>query len=86
MSIQYRYFGILKSGDTPDNPSGVIRVSTDDNGFQVEETYTFHLTWQRSYEFLSSTRPTSDRIVEIDESVVGPFLARVEQLHGDPGS
>lgn len=86
MSIQYRYFGILKRGHTPDNPSGIVRVWTDEKGLQVEETYTYRLTWKRSHIFSPLTRPTWDRIVEIDESVVGPFLARVEQLHGDPGS
>ncbi len=85
MSIQYRYFGLLRPGDTPDDPSGVVRTWTDENGFPMEETYSFRLTWTRSDIFSPLSR-SDYRIVEIDESVVGPFIEQVKKLHGQPDS
>jgi hypothetical protein len=83
MSIQYRYFGILIRGYTPDNPAGIVRVWNDESGVRREETYTYRLTWEPS-AVLSNTRPTWDELVEIDESMVGPFMERVKKIHGDP--
>ena len=57
MATQYRYFGILKGDATPDRPSGVIRVWTGSDGQQMEETFTYRLTWEPSHEFSSNTGP-----------------------------
>jgi hypothetical protein len=84
MTTHYKYFGILLDSATPHNPSGVIRVWTGPDGRQMEETFTISLTWERSHEFSPMARPDYYEIVEIDESVVGPFMERVKEIHGTP--
>jgi hypothetical protein len=80
--IAYKYFGILVGDRTPDNPAGVVRVWTDEGGREREQTFTPDLIWKTSYVFDPLTRPTNDRLVEIDQQGVDQFVERVKQKFG----
>ncbi len=76
--VDYRYFGVIRERDTDGEPSTVLRVWTDADGRQQEETYTRSLSWERTDRMSFNARPTYDPDpVEIDTATVERFVSRV---------
>lgn len=81
MTINYRYIGIYVR-TVPDRPAGVLRVWTDADGQQHEETFRSSLTWEPSEVLDPMTRPNYKKYIEIDEETLAGFLARMHQRYG----
>lgn len=80
MTIKYRYIGIYVTGI--DRPAGVLRVWTDADGQQREETFRSSLTWEPSEVLDPMARPDYDKYVEIDEVILAGFLEQMRQRYG----
>lgn len=80
MSISYRYLGIVGTGYTADNPSGVLRVWTRPDGREVAESFRTSLTWERSNLLSPTSQFDVDDLVEIDEPVVEWFIEQVKEI------
>jgi hypothetical protein len=76
-TVDYRYLGVVHRGDTPDEPSVLLRVWTDANGYQREETFMASLTWEPTHVTSPIARPTYDPDpVEVDAATADRFLHR----------
>jgi hypothetical protein len=83
--VDYRYLGVVRNHDTDGEPSTVLRVWTDADGRQQEETYKRSLSWERTDRMSPNARPTYDPDpVEIDTATVERFVSsvRVHILEG----
>ena len=81
MTIEYRYIGIYKRSTPIDRPGGVLRVWTDVDGQQREESFRSSLTWEPSDVLDPMTRPNHDKYIEINEATLAGFMARMHERY-----
>jgi hypothetical protein len=80
MSISYRYLGIVGTGHTAENPSGVLRVWTRPDGREVVESFRGSLTWERSNMLSPTSQFHVEDLVEIDQPGVDRFIEWVKDI------
>ena len=82
MTTRYRYVGIFLLNSPPDRPAGLVRVWTDADGEQKEESYSSSLAWEPSEVFDPMARPDALRYIEVDETIVASFIEQMRQRYG----
>lgn len=82
MTIEYRYVGIYLDNTPADRPAGVLRVWTDADGQQREESFRSSLTWEPSDVLDPMTRPDYRDYIDINEATVAGFMAQMHERYG----
>jgi hypothetical protein len=80
MTTRYRYMGIFLDRTPRDQPLGVVRLWTDADGEQREESFRASLTWEPSEVFSPMARPDNYEYAEVGEPIVEQFIERVGKL------
>jgi hypothetical protein len=76
LSPEYRYYAIIRSGWTKENPFAVAREWQGEDGLPWVETYTRDLRWEASSRLTAIRAGRSDDDAElITEDIVEQFIA-----------
>ena len=80
LSQEYRYYAIIRSGWTKENPLAVAREWQGEDGLPWAETYTRNLRWEYSTRLIRIRDGHDDDDAEpITEDVVDRFIASMKR-------
>jgi hypothetical protein len=85
MGDSVRYYAIVGSGRTPQNPSGVARRVTNAEG-QIDEALRRDLTWQRDAAIIEwESGDVGADLVEISKADAMELIERFREKWGQEG-
>jgi len=83
VATEIKYYAIVDSGATRENPTGIVRRHTKNDGSFRDEALHRDLTWQFSPTIVEWERAeSSGDLVEVSEDEAERIIQRFQALHG----
>lgn len=83
MTEKIQYYAIVGFDEDVDNPSGLARRTTDDDGYFKDESFRRDFTWGHTSAVVSWDRGEGDELVKVSAEEAERLMERFRQRWSD---